>query len=336
MTYLIDGLQYANWSEKIFRQMRDGGVDAVHVTITYHETFRETVLVIEQWNRWFEQYPDLIFQGRTADDVRRARETGRTAIFFGSQNPSCIEDDIGLVEVMHTLGLRFMQLTYNNQSLLASGCYEDNDTGLTRMGRQVVSEMNRVGLVVDMSHSGERSTFEAIEHSTRPITISHANPASWHKALRNKSDDLLRALGQSGGFLGLSAYPHHLKDGSKCTLQSWCDMAALAIDLVGSQNVGIGTDLCQDQPDSIVEWMRVGRWTKAIDYGEGSAANAGFPAMPNWFHDNRDLAGFREGLLASGLDLATIDGVMGDNWHAFFDKSFGAQASPKKIQNAAE
>jgi membrane dipeptidase len=336
MTYLIDGLQYANWSEKIFRQMRDGGVDAVHVTITYHETFRETVLVIEQWNRWFEQYPDLIFQGRTADDVRRARETGRTAIFFGSQNPSCIEDDIGLVEVMHTLGLRFMQLTYNNQSLLASGCYEDNDTGLTRMGRQVVAEMNRVGLVVDMSHSGERSTFEAIEHSTRPITISHANPASWHKALRNKSDDLLRALGQSGGFLGLSAYPHHLKDGSKCTLQSWCDMAALAIDLVGSQNVGIGTDLCQDQPDSIVEWMRVGRWTKAIDYGEGSAANAGFPAMPNWFHDNRDLAGFREGLLASGLDLATIDGVMGDNWHAFFDKSFGAQASPKEIQNAAE
>jgi len=336
MTYLIDGLQYANWSKKIFRQMRDGGVDAVHVTITYHETFRETVLVIEQWNGWFEQYPDLIFQGRTADDVRRARETGRTAIFFGSQNPSCIEDDIGLVEVMHTLGLRFMQLTYNNQSLLASGCYEDNDTGLTRMGRQVVSEMNRVGLVVDMSHSGERSTFEAIEHSTRPITISHANPASWHKALRNKSDDLLRALGQSGGFLGLSAYPHHLKDGSKCTLQSWCDMAALAIDLVGSQNVGIGTDLCQDQPDSIVEWMRVGRWTKAIDYGEGSAANAGFPTMPNWFHDNRDLAGFREGLLASGLDLATIDGVMGDNWHAFFDKSFGAKGSPKEIQNAAE
>ena len=336
MTYLIDGLQYANWSEKIFRQMRDGGVDAVHVTITYHETFRETVLVIEQWNRWFEQYPDLIFQGRTADDVRRARETGRTTIFFGSQNPSCIEDDVGLVEVMHTLGLRFMQLTYNNQSLLASGCYEDNDTGLTRMGWQVVSEMNRVGLVVDMSHSGERSTFEAIEHSTRPITISHANPASWHKALRNKSDDLLRALGQSGGFLGLSAYPHHLKDGSKCTLQSWCDMAALAIDLVGSQNVGIGTDLCQDQPDSIVEWMRVGRWTKAIDYGEGSAANAGFPTMPNWFHDNRDLAGFRERLLASGLDLATIDGVMGDNWHAFFDKSFGAQASPKEIQNAAE
>ncbi|PYG25045.1 membrane dipeptidase [Pelagimonas varians] len=334
MTYLIDGLQYANWSEKIFRQMRAGGVDAVHVTITYHETFRETVLVIEQWNRWFEQYPDLVFQGRTADDVRIARETGRTAIFFGSQNPSCIEDDIGLVEILHTLGLRFMQLTYNNQSLLASGCYEDEDTGLTRMGRQVVSEMNRVGLVVDMSHSGERSTLEAIEHSTRPITISHANPSSWHKALRNKSDDLLRALGQSGGFLGLSAYPHHLKDGGNCTLQSWCDMAALAVDLTGPQNVGIGTDLCQDQPDSIVEWMRVGRWTKAIDYGEGSAANAGFPPMPDWFHDNRDLAGIRAGLRAAGLDEATTNGVMGDNWHAFFARSFGTQSKINNLQSA--
>jgi len=323
MSVLIDGLQYANWSEKIFRQMREGGVDAVHVTITYHETFRETVLVIEKWNRWFEQYPDLIFQGRTAADVTLARESGRTAIFFGSQNPSCIEDDIGLVEVLHTLGLRFMQLTYNNQSLLATGCYEDDDTGLTRMGRAVVAEMNRVGLVVDMSHSGERSTHEAIDQSTRPIAITHANPASWHPALRNKSDDVLRALGASGGVLGLSIYPHHLKGGGECTLQSWCDMAALAVDLVGPNGVGIGTDLCQDQPDSIVEWMRTGRWTKTVDYGEGSADAPGFPPMPAWFEDNRDLGALRAGLRKAGLDEATVDGVMGDNWLAFFEASFG-------------
>jgi len=206
MSVLVDGLQYANWSEKIFRQLREGGVDAVHVTITYHETFRETVLNIERWNRWFERFPELIFHGRSATDITRAKETGRTAIFFGAQNPSCMEDDIGLVEVLHTLGLRFMQLTYNNQSLLASGCYEDDDTGLTRMGREVVAEMNRVGLVVDMSHSGERSTLEAIAHSTRPIAITHANPARWHPALRNKSDTVLRALSESGGM------PPHAKE----------------------------------------------------------------------------------------------------------------------------
>lgn len=323
MSFLIDGLQYANWSEKIFRQMRDGGVDAVHVTITYHENFRETVLQVERWNRWFEQYPDLIFQGRTADDVRRAKETGRTAIFFGSQNPSCIEDDIGLVEVMHTLGLRFMQLTYNNQSLLATGCYESDDTGLTRMGREVVAEMNRVGLVVDMSHSAERSTLEAIEHSSRPIAITHANPSFWHPALRNKSDDVLRALGQTGGMLGFSVYPHHLKNKGDCTLQEFCDMIARTADLMGVDNIGIGTDLCQDQPDSVVEWMRVGRWTKKIDYGEGSASAPGFPDMPAWFQDNRHFGEIAKGLHAAGLSQADVEAVMGGNWHRFFETSFG-------------
>jgi len=323
MSFLIDGLQYANWSEKIFRQMNEGGVHAVHVTITYHETFRETVLNIEKWNRWFEKHPDLIFHGRTADDVALAKKTGRTAIFFGSQNPSCIEDDIGLVEILHTLGLRFMQLTYDNQSLLATGCYEDDDTGLTRMGRAVVTEMNRVGMVVDMSHSGERSTLEAIAHSTRPITISHANPHNWHAALRNKSDAVLKALGESGGMLGFSVYPHHLKGGSDCKLQSFCDMIARTADLMGEDHIGIGTDLCQGQPDSIVEWMRTGRWTKTIDYGEGSAAAPGFPAMPDWFEDNRHFGNVAKGLATAGLTKAQTDKIMGDNWHRFFASSFG-------------
>ena len=323
MNPLIDGLQYANWSEKIFRQMREGGVDAVHVTITYHENFRETVLQIERWNRWFERFPDLIFQGFTADDVAMARDTGRTAIFFGSQNPSCIEDDIGLVEVLHRLGLRFMQLTYNNQSLLASGCYEDDDTGLTRMGREVVAEMNRVGLVVDMSHSGERSTLEAIAHSTRPIAITHANPASWHSALRNKSDTVLKALSESGGMLGFSVYPHHLKGGSGCTLEGFCEMIARTAELMGVDRIGIGTDLCQDQPDSVVEWMRVGRWTKKMDFGEGSAAAPGFPPMPEWFHDNRDFGRIARGLKDVGMSEAEVSGVMGGNWLRFMAEGFG-------------
>ena len=328
MTYRIDCLQYANWSEKIFRQMREGGLDAVHVTITYHENFRETVLNIERWNRWFERFPDLIFQGRTGDDVRLAKETGRTAIFFGAQNCSPIEDDIGLVEVLHTLGLRFMQLTYNNQSLLATGCYEAEDTGLTRMGREVVEEMNRVGLVIDMSHSAERSTLEAIEYSTRPIAITHANPSFWHPAKRNKSDRVLRALAESGGMLGFSVYPHHLQGGSGCTLDSFCSMIAQTAELMGIDRIGIGTDLCQDHPDSVVEWMRTGRWTKKIDYGEGSAAAPGFPDMPDFYRDNRDFGNLEAGLRAAGFDAEGAAKVMGGNWQAFFRQSFGPKGAP--------
>ena len=321
--HLIDNLQYANWSEKIFRQMREGGVDAVHVTIAYHEVFRETVANFVQWNRWFERYPDLICQARTGDDVRAAKRDGRTAIIFGFQNPSPIEDDIGLVEICHTLGARFMQLSYNNQSLLATGCYEAEDPGLTRMGKQVIKEMNRVGLVVDMSHSADRSTLEAMEISERPIAITHANPAFWHPALRNKSNEVLKPLAESGGMLGFSFYPHHLKDKSACTIESFSEMVARTADLMWATQIGLGSDLCQDQPDSVVEWMRVGRWSKEIDYGEGSASDAGFPPMPDWFKDNRDFGNVAAGLRAVGFSEEETAGIMGENWLRFYDQNFG-------------
>ena len=335
MSYLIDGLQYSNWSEEVFQQLREGGVDAVHVTLVYHETFRETVARIERWNRWFEQWPNLIFQGFTAEDIKTARATGRTAIFFGSQNPSCIEDDIGLVEVLHRLGMRFMQLTYNNQSLLATGCYEAEDTGLTRMGREVVAEMNRVGMVVDMSHSGERSTLSALEHSVRPIAITHANPAIWHAARRNKSETVIGALAQTGGMLGFSLYPHHLKGGTACQLDDFCTMIARTAERFGTHFLGIGTDLCQNQPDSVVEWMRAGRWTKSVDYGEGSKDAPGFPDMPSWFRDNRDFGNLSTGLRAVGFSGDEVAAIMGGNWERFFAMSFGT-AGQGTVERAAE
>ena len=319
----IDGLQYCNWSEKIFRQMREGGVDAVHVTVSYHEMFRETVLRLEEWNRWFERFPDLIMKGTTAACVDRARETGRTAIFFGAQNPSPMEDDIGLVEILHTLGLRFMQLTYNNQSLLATGCYEHEDPGLTRMGHAVIAEMNRVGLVVDMSHSADRSTIEAAEASTRPIAITHANPSDWHPARRNKSHEVIQAVTSRGGMLGFSLYPHHLKGGSDAQLDDFCAAIARTAERYGTGSIGIGSDLCQDQPDSVVEWMRVGRWTKDIDYGEGSASNPGFPPQPAWFRDNRDFGRLEEGLSRTGMSTSEVEGIIGGNWYRFFEQNFG-------------
>ena len=324
-TPLIDCLQYVNWSEKVFRQMRNGGVHAVHVTIAYHESFREMVLNIEQWNCWFEQFSDLIFRGRTGNDVRRAVQENRTAIFFGFQNPSPIEDDIGLIEICHTLGIRIIQLSYNNQSLFATGCYEDEDTGITRFGRQAITEMNRVGMVIDMSHSGERSTLEAIEISSRPIAITHANPSWWHPALRNKSDTVLKTLSQSGGMFGFSMYSHHLKDGTICTLSSFCEMIAEAAERYGSENLGIGSDLCQDQPNSVVTWMRNGRWSKEVDYGEGSASLSGFPDQPEWFRDNRDFGNIAKGLKSVGFANVDIAAIMGGNWLRFYDNSFEPQ-----------
>ena len=321
---LIDGLQYCNWSEKIFKQWRASNLTAVHVTISYHEQFRETVSNFEQWNSWFEKYPSLIMPAFYAEDVETANKQNKTAVIFGFQNPSPIEDDIGLVEILHRLGGRFMQLSYNNQSLLATGCYEENDPGITRMGKEVIKEMNRVGMVVDMSHSSERSTFEAIELSSRPIVISHANPSFWHPAKRNKSDEIIKELSNSNGMLGFSLYPHHLNNSTQCSLEDFCSMIARTADLIGIDHIGFGSDLCQDQPDSIVEWMRVGKWTKELDYGEGSASNPGFPDMPSWFRDNRDWHNIIEGLKKQGFSNDEINKIKGENWLSFFRKSFNS------------
>ena len=318
----IDALQYNNWNEEVFKQIQEGGLSAIHVTICYHEDFQEMVQNVIDWNQYFENYSNMIFHGRTASDVEKAQKEGRTAIFFGFQNCSPIEDNIGLVEICHQLGVRFMQLTYNNQSLLGTGCYEDNDPGITRMGKQVIKEMNRVGLVVDMSHSAEKSTLEAIELSERPIAITHANPTFWHPALRNKSNKVLEALGESGSMLGFSVYAHHLKDGTNCSLESFCNMVAETAEIMGVTNIGIGTDLCQNQPDSIVEWMRNGTWTNERDYGEGSASFAGFPDQPEWFRDNRDFINIANGLVSVGFNNSDVDLIMGKNWLKFFEASF--------------
>ena len=314
----IDGLQYCNWSKKIFEEWRLANLTAVHVTISYHEQFRETVSNFENWNLYFENFSNLIMPAYTLSDIKYAKANKKTAVIFGFQNPSPIEDDIGLIEILHRLGGRFMQLTYNNQSLLASGCYEEKDNGLSRMGKEVIEEMNRVGLIVDMSHSGERSTIEAIEYSKSPITISHANPSFWHNAKRNKSNDILKLLASKDGILGLSLYPHHLKNKSNCTLESFCEMTAKTADLIGVKHIGIGSDLCIGHPDSIVDWMRNGKWTKTKDYGEGTSSDASFPKQPRWFEDARGFKNLEQGLKKIGFQDTEVNDILGNNWYNFY------------------
>ena len=211
-----------------------------------------------------------------------------------------------------------MQLTYNNQSLLATGCYEKIDSGVTNFGREAIKEMNRVGVVVDMSHSAEKSTFDAIELSEKPIAITHANPTFWHAAKRNKSNDLLKTLSESGGMLGLSLYPHHLKDNTNCTIESFCEMVARIAEIMDLKNIGIGSDLCLDQPDTVVEWMRNGTWSKSKNYGEGSKNKPGFPKQPEWFEDARGFRNIETGLKKAGFSDSETQGILGNNWYNFY------------------
>ena len=318
MKFKIDNLQYCNWTRDVFQINREAGLDAVHVTIVYHEDFNELGNQIKNWDNLFKDNSDLVFQGKDFKDIEKANNEKKTAIFFGFQNCSPIEDDINLVEKVHELGCRFMQLTYNNQSLLATGCYEKIDSGVTNFGREVIKEMNRVGVVVDMSHSAEKSTFDAIDLSEKPIAITHANPSFWHPAKRNKSSELLKVLSESGGILGLSLYPHHLKNNTNCTIESFCEMVARTAEIMNIKNIGIGSDLCLNQPDKVVEWMRNGTWSKKKNYGEGTKNKPGFPKQPEWFEDARGFINIEKGLRKIGFKETEIDGILGNNWYNFY------------------
>ena len=318
MNYKIDNLQYCKWSREVFKINREAGLDAVHVTVVYHEDYDEFLARVKEWDKHFKENSDLIFLGKDFKDIEKAKKENKTAIFFGFQNCSPIEDDISLVEKVYGQGCRFMQLTYNNQSLLATGCYEKVDSGVTNFGREVIKEMNRVGIVIDMSHSAEQSTLDAINISEKPIAITHANPKFWYSAKRNKSNDLLKTLADSGGMLGLSLYAHHLKNGTNCTLESFCEMTARTAEIMDVKNIGIGSDLCLEQPDNIVEWMRNGTWAKVKNYGEGSKNKPGFPKQPDWFLDARGFKNLNIGLKKVGFNKEEVDGILGNNWYNFY------------------
>lgn len=312
---LIDALQASNWTEDHFQSLVDARVDAIHVTLAFWHDCKETLSQIGKWNQWFTQYSDLILPVRDASDIERAHQSNRTGIILGFQNSSPIEDEFTLIEIFHQLGVRVMQLTYNNQNLLGSGCYEKHDAGLTKFGRMTVREMNRLGMIVDVSHTSERTCFDAIEFSERPIAITHANPLSFHNVVRNKSDDLLIELGRSGGMLGFSLYPLHLANGSHCRLGEFCDMVARTAELIGVEHLGMGTDLCLDWHDDYLEYMRGGTWSDQ----DQQQTSTHWPDYPSWFQKPADLWNVADGLEQVGFSKTEVAMIMGKNWFQFFN-----------------
>ena len=311
---VIDGLQYSNWDRALLEELKAGGIDAIHATIVYWEDARQTLTLLADWNRRFRDHADLIRPVRSGDDIRAAKKEGRIAIVFGAQNCTPIEQDLGLVELFRSLGLMIMQLTYNNQSPLGAGCYEATDSGLTRFGREVVREMNRVGMIIDLSHTAETTTLETIAFSRRPVCISHANPNFFHQNVRNKSDMVLRALAESGGMLGFSLYPLHI-GGAACTLEAFTGMVARTADLMGVERIGIGSDTVRGWPDSVLDWMRSGRWTY-------STAKPNWPEWQSWYRTPADFGNLTGGLMARGFSGQDVARIMGGNWLQFMEAGF--------------
>ncbi len=319
---LIDGLEYCNWNRDLFENAHQAGITAIHATLVYWENTEESFAKIKYWNDLFKEHYDIITHAKKTEDIFQAKKNNKLAIIFGFQNSAPIANDIFLVEKFFKEGLRFMQLTYNNQTPLAGGCFEPKDSGVSRFGKAVIEEMNRLGMIIDLSHAGKQTCIDAIDFSSKPVAISHANPSFFHKSIRNIDSDVLQKLAKKNGFIGLSLYPYHLKNLGKCKVEEFCSMIKELINLIGEDNIGIGSDLCLNWPDEIVMWMRNGKWTKKIDYGESKDNNPKWPELPNWYSKPSDLKNLFISMCENNISEKVATKIVGENWLSFMKNQF--------------
>ena len=235
---VFDGLIVSNWGREIFENMREGGLTGANCTCCVWENFAGTMQNIAEWKKRFDAEADIITQAYTTADIRAAKAAGKTAIALGFQNVSAFEDQIGYIRLFKELGVGIVQMAYNTQNLIGSGCYESHDGGLSDFGREAVAEMNRVGIMCDLSHVGAKTSQDVIDVSEKPVCYSHIAPAGLKDHPRNKTDAQIRTIVEKGGFVGVTMFPPFLKRGTASTVDDYVEAMDYIINIAGEDAVG--------------------------------------------------------------------------------------------------
>ncbi len=314
---VIDGLIIAKWDKDIFEDMRRGGLTAANCTVSVWEGFNDTVANIADMKKLIRENDELVSLVRSTEDILAAKRKGKTGIILGFQNAHAFEDNLGYIEAFADMGVRVVQLCYNTQNLVGTGCYE-RDGGLSGFGREVIAEMNRVGIMVDLSHVGGATSEEAILASTKPVCYSHCLPSGLKEHPRNKSDEQLRFIADRGGFIGVTMFPPFLKRGIEATVDDYVEAIDYVIDIAGEDCVGIGTDFTQGYDKGFFDWIThdKGRHRRLTNFGriinpEGIRTIGEFPNLT-------------AAMEKAGWTESRIRKVMGGNWVNTFREVWGA------------
>ncbi|HEV2677360.1 MAG TPA: membrane dipeptidase [Aliidongia sp.] len=311
---LIDGLQCGFFDRGVFEDLKAGGFTCVTPTLGFWEGAIESFDAVAKWRDMVRANEDIVTIVRTADDILAAERAGKVALLLGYQNTNLLDGRVRYVGLFADLGVRVLQLTYNNQNELGSSCYEAVDPGLARFGREVVREMNQCGMLVDLSHVGDKTTLDAIEWSLKPVAITHANPASVFPHKRNKSDAIIKALAEKGGVIGCAAYRNITPEPACDSVDAWAQMVAQTVEIAGIDHVGLGTDFSHHSSQEYLDWMRSGRWTRSIQYGAGSAAKPGPSEKPAWLKKISGLALVGPALAKVGFNADEVEQITSGNW----------------------
>lgn len=315
---VIDGSSVVMQEDAHFERAATGGVTATNHTVTHPPSDFETAMLdMARCRRWIADHQDRGILATTVADIREAKASGREAIIFGPQNTEFIGTDLGRFEAAYEMGVRVLQLTYQRQNWVGTGCGEQRDGGLSSFGRTLVRAMDELGVVVDLSHCGEQTSLDAIAESRNPVILSHAHPAAVTPHVRAKSDDMLRALAAGGGVIGITALSAFLENperkGERPGMEMFVRHMSHLLDLIGPEHVGIGLDFDEtNTPDKFAEARRS---HPELDTGFG------------W--DDKRIHGLthagEEGivtraLVSMGLSDDEIIGILGGNFLRVFDQ----------------
>jgi len=318
-------------------RIKQGGLTALNFTVALPmEDTAQAVIRIKEYYAIARRDPKVVIP-RTTADIERCKAEGNVAAIIGSQNSRHFGTDLGLIEIFHLLGQRICQLTYNERNFVADGCMEPNDAGVSFFGRQVIAEMNRLGMVIDLSHVGVRSSFDAVEISEQPVIISHIGVKKLADTPRTASDDLMKAVAAKGGVVGLTSFPvvNWRGGDQRPSIDDYLNAIEHAILVVGIDHVGIGSDHVAE-PNGYPAWVREFlsekynaytpqrgvRMTGLADVMKGVEIEPDEQLLG--FRGMQDLPRLTDALLTRGYSDADVQKVLGGNLMRVFRQVWGS------------
>jgi membrane dipeptidase len=320
---IVDGLSMPTPERRWFEQYRGAPLACVNTTISVWENASETMALLGKWRHVLAANSDIVAQATSVEEIEAVRRSGRTALVFGFQNTAPVEHNLDLFGVFRDLGVCIMQLTYNLQNYIGCGYWEEKDTGISsRFGRKALAEMNDVGILIDLSHCGERTTLEAIELSEKPVAITHANPREFvgngvYGSGRQKTTEAIKALARRRGVIGLSPNRNMTKRGAATTLQEFGDMVAWVADLVGVDAIALGSDYCPGHTGAVRTWWRYARWSRESAPAE-QMTMAPHEGWSEWVKTPAGLHNLIPELSRRGFNPDEVAQMMGGNWMRLF------------------
>lgn len=287
------------------RRFRDAGVDVVSINIGFGEQGpAEHLRLLAHFRHWIAQHPDAYQLVSNVDDIARARSQGKLAVFFDIEGANAIADQLSLISMYYDLGVRWMSIAYNRNNRAGGGCM-DEDGGLTEFGRAFIDEMERVGMLVCCSHTGERTVRDVLAYARRPVIFSHSNPRALWDHARNVADDVLVQCARGGGVIGINGVGLFLgpNDVSSATIARNVDYVAR---LCGIDHVGIGLDYVFDDQE-LMDYLK--HYPQLFNTPDGPVkAEACDFAAPEQFPE------IAASLRALGYADSDVAKVMGENW----------------------